>query len=195
MGETRSRMDKRLRWTVLSGERTRSGQDEGAVLKSRRAGSRLVDSNPMRSAIHNEDIMRRSALILILMTTLAACGRPAPVSAPLPEPDLPVPTSIEEPVEGSDAQWVPDSGGSLLGEAVASLGDVSRPGAWIKANFLPEDGAEVEIEAETPHGVIRIQVEGIRAEGPLQLSLGGYQALGLSPRTLPLLRVFSIGAG
>ena len=82
---------------------------------------------------------------------------------------------------------------ALLGEGVASLGDVTRPGAWVRAGFLLEDGAEVEVETDTPHGTVRIRVNGLKAEGTVQLSLAAYQALGLSPTTLPVIRVFSAG--
>jgi hypothetical protein len=143
--------------------------------------------------------MRIAPVILTLLTAaavLSGCGKLVLAPQPHPTPD-PVaqapaaPLNIHDPAPGADALWIPDTGGALLGEGVASLGDVTRPGAWVRAGFLPEDGAEVEIEADTPHGTVRIRVSGVIGEGPLQLSLAAYQALGLSPTALPTLRVFS----
>jgi hypothetical protein len=142
--------------------------------------------------------MRVTPLILILLTaaaSLGGCGKlvPAPQPRPAPEPVAQAPETplnIHDPVEGSDTPWTPDTGGSLLGEGVASLGDVTRPGAWVAARFL-ESEAEVAIETDAPHGTVRVRVLGLPAEGPVQLSLAAYQALGLSPTTLPVVRVFS----
>lgn len=145
--------------------------------------------------------MRFAPLILTLLTATAVLGGCAgpiittqapPVEAPaISEPVAPL--NIHDPVEGADALWVPGTGGLLFGEGVASLGDVTRPGAWVRAGFLPADETEVEVETDAPHGTVRIRVSGLREEGPVQLSLGAYQALGLSPTTLPAIRVFSAG--
>jgi hypothetical protein len=142
--------------------------------------------------------MRFAPLFLALMTAaavLGGCGKPvlSPEPRPIPDPvtEAPeAPLNIHDPVEGSDALWIPDTGGPLLGEGVASLGDVTRHGAWVSAGFLEGEG-EVSIETDTPHGTVRIRVLGLPAEGPVQLSLAAYQALGLSPTTLPVVRVFS----
>ena len=147
--------------------------------------------------------MRFAPLILTLLTAstvLSGCARPIgflkarPVEVPA-APDPLVPLNIHDPVVGSDALWVPETGGLLLGEGVASLGDVTRPGAWVRAGFLREDGAQVEVETDAPHGVVRIRVTGVRGDGPVQLSLAAYQALGLIPTTLPVIRVLSTGDG
>lgn len=148
-------------------------------------------SNTALPAVKMGSFLRRHVLILMVIPGLTACSMP--VSAPeiRPEPAPAVPTNVTDPVEGSDALWIPAIDGALLGEGVASLGDVTRPGAWVRAGFIPEDGADVEIEADTPHGTVRIRTSGLKAEGPVQLSLAAYQALGLSPTTLPVVRVFS----
>lgn len=146
-------------------------------------------------AIKMGPFLRRHVMILMVISGLTACAMPVPAPEIRPEPAPVAPTNVTDPVEGSDALWIPAADGALLGEGVASLGDVTRPGAWVRAGFLQEDGVEVEIEADTPHGTVRIRVNGLKAEGTVQLSLAAYQALGLSPTTLPVIRVFSAGDG
>lgn len=153
----------------------------------------VAGSNTALPAVKIGSFLRRNVLILMVIPGLTACAMPVPAPDFRPEPVKVLPTNVTDPVKGSDALWIPDRGGSLLGEGVASLGDVTRPGAWVRAGFLPEDGADVEIEADTPHGTVRIRISGLKAEGPVQLSLAAYQALGLSPTTLPVIRVFSAG--
>lgn len=136
----------------------------------------------------------RCLILVFLSLSLNACAGTSSRTERFQQTNPEVPKTVMTPVAGSETRWVAPSGGSLLGEGVASLGDVTRPGAWVSADFLEVEG-EVSIETDAPHGTVRIRVLGLPKEGPVQLSLAAYQALGLSPTTLPVIRVFSTGDG
>ena len=129
---------------------------------------------------------------LFLSLSLSACSGTSFRTEKIQQTNPEVPKTVMTPVAGSETRWIAPSGGSLLGEGIASLGDVSQPGAWVRAPVLIPEVAEVEIETETVAGPVRIRVEGRGVPGPVQLSLAAYQAMGLSPTALPILRIYAI---
>lgn len=97
------------------------------------------------------------------------------------------PTSIQEPQSGSDTAFKKGDGFFYtIGEGVVSLGDPRRGGIWIRAPFV-EDGTTVEIHSRETG--LSVHAEAGTSDGILQMSLGAFQALKLSPAGLPTIEV------
>ncbi|MFG6573545.1 hypothetical protein ACGYLO_18275 [Sulfitobacter sp. 1A13353] len=134
--------------------------------------------------------MNRRAVILMSGLVLVACtpqqdptSRPQ-ISTPSPEPaaQQEAPANIADIQEGAKAGYAgSDSGTSGHQDAVASLGSPSVPGLWVRAPFI-EEGKEVEVFASDTGKAVLV------TSGPtsdiVQMSLAGFQALGVSPAEL-----------
>jgi hypothetical protein len=73
-----------------------------------------------------------------------------------------------------------------VGEGVASLGDPTRPGLWVRAPFLKRDQ---KLEAHYKPTGMSVIVDATRTDGPMQMSLATFQALALKPTELPVIEL------
>lgn len=98
-------------------------------------------------------------------------------------------TTTEAEKEAATAVSVPTSG--LLGETVASLGDPTKPGFWLKTPLVTEE-REGRIERE---GGAVAQVTLLPLDGPgtggSQISLSAMRALDIGLTDLATLKVYS----
>ncbi len=122
--------------------------------------------------------------------TVAAQREPVPAAPPPvlnPELAAPPPPAAAQTVEQFDttteaqriAAAAPSTGGVLLGEVVASLGDPGRPGFWIETDLVdvpglgrlvyPVNGKSVEVELTPREGRgARVSLSALRLlEAPL----------------------------
>lgn len=124
---------------------------------------------------------------MVLQRFFAVVGVIALVGCTVPPTEVP---PVEAPPEPEPVALAPQSG--PLGETVASLGDPAQGGLWLKTPL-----AEVEqpgrVRTSDGRGIelTLIPIAGDDGAGS-RLSLGGYQALGLSPADLVPLAVTGI---
>lgn len=98
-----------------------------------------------------------------------------------------VPENVQQEVEGSDAGFTDKSGFFItIGEGVASLGDPTVTGVWIRAPFIE---AEEELKIYSRETDLSVVGRAIPYDGNMQMSLAAFQALSLNPATLPLIEV------
>ncbi|NND17561.1 MAG: hypothetical protein HKN98_03185 [Silicimonas sp.] len=139
-----------------------------------------------------------ASLVVAGCTEMGMQVEPVPVdgavaasgAAPPPPPTA---RSVEDFDTTTDAQRVaaasPTTGGTLLGTTVASLGDATEPGFWIRTPLAkavgtgrlvyPETGKSVEVELRpTESGSSRVSLAALRV---LQAPLTG----------LPMLEVYA----
>ena len=91
---------------------------------------------------------------------------------------------------GSDAGYAGSTAGArTLGDGIASLGDPSRPGVWVRAPFV-EDGSRVEVTAFASGR--SVAAEAYSDDGVVQLSLAAYQALEASPADLLRIEISEV---
>ena len=88
------------------------------------------------------------------------------------------------------AATAPDTGGAALGQTVASLGDPTEPGFWLKTPLVQsETPGRVETAGGASVQVTLIPIEGADTAGS-RLSLAAMRALGLGLTDLPTVSVF-----
>lgn len=95
------------------------------------------------------------------------------------------------PAERAQAAAPPSGGERRLGSTVASLGDPSQPGFWIKTPLVKSEAAgRIMNPATGKSAKVRLIPLGGGAGGGSQVSLAALQTLGVSLTDLPLLEVF-----
>lgn len=128
------------------------------------------------------------ALVPILLMGCAPQGAMDSQGDVASAPQYPeAPQTIYQAQTGSDAGFIPSKvAGAILVRGIASLGSPGIPGVWVQSPDLT-DGSTVEIH--DPAGGTSVLGTARSGAGALQLSLAGYQALGLSPVSLPEIEV------
>ena len=147
--------------------------------------------------------------LLLFLSVLAACApRPATVvgSAHDPQTETAVSEALAAPPPPAAARSVeefdttsaaqrsaaadPASGGTLLGETVASLGDPSRPGFWMETPLVE---AEQPGRLEYPANGKSVEVALLPVEGgSSRVSLAALRLLEAPLAGLPVLKVFRL---
>ena len=159
--------------------------------------------------------MKNSTLthLVAVVLVLSACGRfdvPNPFEKQDPPGISPPVVLVEEEesiVLGSGGQNVETfdqtpaseiaaaenvSGGNALGNTVASLGDVTEPGLWLKTPLVKaQTPGRVESEGGASLAVMLIPIEGEISAGS-RISLAAMRGLGLGLTDLPTLSVFRV---
>lgn len=130
-----------------------------------------------------------------------------PASRPQQRPEIaPTPVVQETPVGAGGATpealdtttaaekaeaTAPSSGGAGLGQTVASLGDPTEAGFWLKTPLVSaETSGRVEAADGTSVNVTLIPIEGPDSAGS-RMSLAAMRALGLGLTDLPTVSVFT----
>lgn len=162
-------------------------------------------------------------LALLTALSLSACGgqtfsnpfKPVQPEDTAPSVVLPedasvvVPEAVPEVVQGAGGR-TPDaldqtsavelaaaadvSGGNALGDTVASLGDPTQPGLWLRTPLVKSEmPGRVSVEGGKSLAVTLIPIEGEASAGS-QMSLGAMRGLGLGLTDLPTVQVFRITA-
>lgn len=155
----------------------------------------------------------------VLALGLAGCGgggiggifhrKPEPVAAAAPEPVLPDPGVVDvsplpkpaaQTAEALDttskaeraAAAAPQAGGAKLGTTIASLGDPTEAGFWLRTPLVkaPAKG-RLETRGGASVAVDLIPLEGSPGAGS-QISLSAMRMLGLSLTDLPELSVYGL---
>lgn len=94
-------------------------------------------------------------------------------------------TTSEEQKQAATAV-IAGAGDTLLGQTIVSLGNPTEPGFWLRGGPVK---AAAQGRVETLGGQA-VQVDLMPGEGPAQLSLAAYRALGLNLTDLIEVRVF-----
>ena len=119
----------------------------------------------------------RIAFTLSLLV-LAACTQTAKTTATAPPPQLETMTD-------------PATGERRLGTTVASLGDPSQPGFWVKTPLVQsETDGRIVNPANGKSAKVRLLPLG-SAGGGSQVSLPALQLIGVSLTDLPTLEIYS----
>lgn len=134
-------------------------------------------------------------------------GSAQPGEAPLPEAvravvSAPPPPSAARTAEQFDTTTVeqraaagaaPSSGGEVrLGETVASLGDPTQPGFWIKSPLVKTAGpGRIEYPATGKSAVVELIPMGGPSSGGSQVSLAALRLLEAPITDLPMLIVYA----
>lgn len=158
--------------------------------------------------------MKNSAILLTACVIVSGCGGvifPNPFEkADPPEIAVPVVLSEEKPVilgaEGQSADALDNtsatelakaenvSGGNSLGSTVASLGDVTEQGLWLKTPLVSaKTSGRIEAAGGKSLAVTLIPIEGEASAGS-RISLAAMRGLGLGLTDLPTLKVFRVSA-
>ncbi|WP_134678841.1 hypothetical protein [Paracoccus ravus] len=100
---------------------------------------------------------------------------------------------LDTTTAGQKAQAAaPSAGGQKLGTTIASLGDPSQPGFWIKTPLVgAESQGRIVNPANGKSANVRLIPLGGPASGGSQVSLPALQMLGVSLTDLPALEVYS----
>ncbi|GFE65773.1 D-galactarate dehydratase [Litoreibacter roseus] len=150
--------------------------------------------------------MKNIALISLIVL-LPACGQiqyalGIPSAPPPPPPDRPAsqsadvagvaPASLDTTTAAQRAQATqPTSGGQALGQTVASLGDPTDAGLWLRTPLVTaETPGRVETATGNSVRLTLIPIEGEASAGS-RISLSAMRALGLNLTDLPTLAVYS----
>ena len=150
--------------------------------------------------------LMRLAAILSTALVLGACGDMGRKnSGPTPAPVTPAQVTSSAPTfeatqvssgDAAAAAAADASGGARkgeLGSTIASLGNASEGGMWLKTPLVRTQSKGRVVDAETGRSanVTLIPLGGV-ASGGSQISLKAMQALGLGLTDLPDLRVFGV---
>lgn len=93
-----------------------------------------------------------------------------------------VPENVVEHVKGSDEGFIDRTGFFItVGEGVASLGDPTVTGVWVRAPFIK---AEEELKIYSRDTDVSVLARALPYEGNMQMSLAAFQALSLNPAEL-----------
>lgn len=76
----------------------------------------------------------------------------------------------------------------IIGESTASLGAPGRPGLWIDAPYI---SGPMIVEIYSVNTGLSVLAQADKTDGFSQMSLSAFQALQLSPATLPSIQVRS----
>ena len=86
------------------------------------------------------------------------------------------------------------SGGAFIGDTVASLGDPTQPGLWLRTPLVSaETPGRLEADNGTSLAVTLIPIEGSTSAGS-RISLSAMRGLGLGLTDLPIVKVFRVTA-
>jgi len=141
----------------------------------------------------------KSHYVLAMTALVAGCAILSDLDPSLDPPLGPIVSEGEYDIEGDipeNIEFTQQGAGEgfkkgdgfffTMGEGVVSLGEIDKPGLWVKSDFV-ESGTTVELHsAKTKTSVI---VKAIKTEGSMKMSLGAFEALDLSPADLPLIEV------
>lgn len=115
------------------------------------------------------------------------------VSAPPPPPAANTVAALDTTTEAQKEaarEAAEASDGALLGTTIAALGDPTEPGLWLRTPLVTEAQAG---KIETAAGVSAL-VQLVPLDAPVgagsQMSIGAFQALGLTLTDLPTLSVY-----
>lgn len=153
-------------------------------------------------------VMSRILVVLLLVLAVAGCGTlrpfqrsdPAPeapppaVVAPVPKPTARTPDQLDTTTAKQRAEARAGASGSetRLGTTIASLGDPTDPGFWIRTPLARKEGPGRIVEPSTGKSV-RLQL--IPRDGPAgggsQVSLPALRLLGVSLTALPEVVVYA----
>lgn len=115
------------------------------------------------------------------------------VSAPPPPPAARTAAELDTTTEAQKAasrQAAAATGGQALGTTIASLGDPTEPGLWLKTPLVGETRAgKIETAGGQSALVQLIPLDAPRGAGS-QMSIAAFQALGLTLTDLPTLTVY-----
>ena len=147
--------------------------------------------------------MKKFVGFSLLVLVAAACAplpqevADAPEAIVTPVEDLPPPpppsartveefdtTSAEDRAEAA----VPDTGGTLLGSEVASLGDPTQPGFWLETALVTE---ATRGRVALADGNASVEVDLLPADGGSRLSLPALRVLGVPLTDLPTVEVYA----
>ncbi len=130
-------------------------------------------------------------------------GTEAPTTRPEPRPEATATETVEVGAAGQTAEALdtttaaeraeataPSGGGSALGQTVASLGDPTEQGFWLKTPLVSsETEGRVEAASGASVNVTLIPIDGPGTAGS-RISLAAMRALGLGLTDLPTVSVF-----
>lgn len=116
-------------------------------------------------------------------STTSSIGEPAAQSAAA--------LNTTTQVERKQAAAAPSGGERRIGTTIASLGDPSQPGFWIKTPLVTsETGGRIVNPANGKSAKVRLIPLGGPASGGSQVSLPALQLIGVSLTDLPAIEVY-----
>ena len=148
-------------------------------------------SNPTSTT--PESPPRTPASTVTTESSTAATALPAATAAPVPRPNARTAAELNTttPAQRTAAAAAPATQQQKLGNTVASLGDPTQPGFWVKTPLVSaEADGRIVNPANGKSAKVRLIPLAGPASGGSQVSLPALQLIGVSLTDLPTIEVY-----